>query len=275
MTVPVTPQGGEPAAAAATTPAPQVVVGRKETDAFILRLIAKHGSTENALTQLAGEQLRYRKRAQNAETERDTFKVKVPAAGSVVLSGDEAKAYEAIKKLGVALDKVPEMHTALKDLQSKDSTHTRESAITTAAGEKYKPKVLKKLLDGVELKFKKVNVKVKDDDGKDTIEEQQVPYVALKDGDKETLEALDTYLEREHGDWMDVLMADDAESGTTERPASRSAASGSSGSGVVVPRQSATSGKPPKKEDSAAIVDKTLGGKYMTPGQRAKEGAKT
>jgi hypothetical protein len=266
MPDPVPAQGGAPAANAEHSASAPVVVTRKETDAFTLRLIGRYGSVEAALTNVAGEQLRYRRRAQKAEATAAELQKKVPAADAVVLTGDEAKAYGTLKTLGVTLDKIPASLDSLKALQSKDSTMTRESALTMAAGKNYKVKVLKKLLGDIPLEFKTVNVKTTGDDGKPKIEEQKVAYVVLGEGATQTREALDTYLEREHEDFMDVLLVEEREGETTtERKEAKSPANA-----VTVPVQRALGGRTPpnKGDDMSKIVDKTLGGKYQTPSQR-------
>jgi hypothetical protein len=266
-------QGGAPAASGAAASAPAaVVVPRQEIDAFTLRLVGRYGSAENALTHIAGEQLKYRKRAQRAESELADLQKKVPAAGAVVLTGDEAKAYTELTKDGLTLAKVPDVLKEHNTLKVKVSQESRDTALKTAAGEKYKPKVLAKLLGDTPIEFQTVRVRGKDDDGKDTIKDEQVAYVVING----TKEALDTYLEREHADWMDVLVVEETtEGGTNGTPKPGT----SSGGSVTVPRQTAIggtrTGTKDAAKDAAKIVDATLGARYQTPSQRAKDAAGT
>lgn len=265
-----TSQGGEPAAPGVTivtggsAPAP-VSVSNQERDEFVTRLIGHHGTAAAALTKLAGEQLKFRRRAQRAEAQVKELQGKLPTDGSVVLTGDEAKAYNEIKSKGLTLDKVPAQLNDLVELRKTVSTRTREEDLKEAAGKKYDRSVLTKLLGDTPLEFQNVNVMKEDKSGIDTIKK---PYVVIKNGDKETREDLDTFVEREFKPFMEVLKAKDS----TEEGTSSSTESGSTGG--TMPKQSSASSGPTNKNAPAAIkvVDKTLS-TFMTPSQRRKESA--
>lgn len=260
-------------------------VSRREVSEFVQSMIARYGSTANALERLGGEQLKYRKRAQRAEKERDTLKARVPAADAVVLTADEAKAYNELKKSGHTLDKVPGMLTELSTLKTKDSSMSRESALKLASGEgetaKYKSKVLGRLLKDdngkdIPLEFKKVMVKGKDAEGKPTMTEEQVAYVVIGEGATQTRELLDTYLEREHEEFMDVLVISEEEPGNAGSARSETKEKPAAKTGVqAIPGQRAAPRSTPKDEGKQVkdAVDKQLGGKYLSPSQRAKAGA--
>lgn len=285
------PTPGAAGAAPAATAEPSsgsggTAVSRREVSEFVQSMIARYGSTANALERLGGEQLKYRKRAQKAEKERDAFKGRVPAADAVVLVGDEAKAYNELKKAGHALDKVPGLLTELTTLKTKDSSMSRESALKLASGEgetaKYKSKVLGRLLKDesgkdIPLEFKKVMVKGKGEDGKPTMTEEQVAYVVLGEGTAQTRELLETYLEREHEEFMDVLLVSEEEepgNNGSARPEPKEKPAAKTGV-QAIPGQRAAPRSGPKDKDKevAAAVDKQLGGKYLSPSQRAKQGA--
>lgn len=274
MTHPATSQGGEPAvgttAPAATTQNPaapqQVTVSRSETNAFVMRLIGEHGTAERALMKLGGEQLKYRKRAQEAERQAAELRKQVPADGAVVLVGDQAKAYQELKTQNIDLTKVPAMIKEGSELRSKVAKEERAAAVKQAAGTKYKEKVLGQLLgDKNVLEFKDVLVKKDDGSGTETVKQAYV-----KNGD--TLEALDTYLDREHKDWMDVLKAEEGEGGGSSGGAS-SSSSTSSSSTATMPRQSSTTStsQTQGKPKPAETVDRMMSAKYMTPSQRREQ----
>lgn len=263
MPEPATPQGGTPAAPTTPAQSAPVVVSSQERDDFVTRLIAQHGSVNAALLKLAGEQLRYRKRAQAAEARATELQGKLPAADAVVLVGDEAKAYGELKAKGITLDKVPARLAVLGELEVKQKTSTRASDLKAAAGTKYDQKVLATLLGETPLEFQAVNVMKEDKSGVDTI---QVPYVILGQGDKAVRETLDTYLEREHKGFMEILVRKEGSEGET----SDSSTSGTST--ATMPRQSSSTPVPGDKGKAAVInkvVDAQLGS-FMSPGQRRK-----
>lgn len=210
-------------------PAP-VAIQRQEVDAFTMRLIGRFGSAENALQHLAGEQLRFRKRAQAAEKRASEAEAKLPSQDAVVLTGEEAKAFTALRTATPQFSIVGlgEQLKELGALKTKTAREERAAALNTAAGKKYKLNVLSRLLGDTPLEFKKVLQKKEDAaEGEDAMEELSVPYVKVGD----TLELLDSWLAREHKEFADVLKASEEESGTSadeptgpRMPAQRSSA---------------------------------------------------
>ncbi len=257
-----TPTGGAPAAPAAPAAPVAVVVTSQERDDFVTRLIGQHGSVNAALLKIAGEQLRYRKRAQAAEARLTELQDKLPTADAVVLTGAEAKAYNDLKAKGVTLDKVPARLATLGELEVKHTASTRANDLKSAAGTKYDKKVLATLLGATPLEFQTVNVMKEDKSG---VEQIQVPYVVLGQGDKAVRETLDTYLEREHKGFMEILVRKDGDeenapsnNGSTTTP--------------TMPRQSTSTPAPSTKGKGADIlklVDQSMG-QYLTPGMRRK-----
>lgn len=264
-----TSQGGEPAPNVIVVPAPDGNhepargIQRQDVDAFTMRLIGRYGTAENALTHLAGEQLKYRRRAQDAESELDRLQKQLPTAGSVVLSGDEAKAYNELKggNATFSLTGVGAQLKELGQLKDKASRTDRETALATAAGKKYKQKVLAMAIGDRPLEFK--TILQKREDGEEGVEEVKVPYI--KNGD--TLESLDTWLEREHKDILESLKAS-PDSGTDT---SAGASSPGQSPGATMPKQtpSSSSASRGKNDEVFKVVDKQLS-IHMTPGQRKK-----
>jgi hypothetical protein len=240
-------------------------VSTEEVDAFTMRLIGRYGSPTGALTHIAGEQLKYRRRAQHAEARATQLEEQLPSDDDVVLSGDDAKAFKALKTGNAAFtlvglgDKLKELST----LQSKAVQESRVAALKTAAGTKYKPSLLAKLLGDTELSFKTKIAPTADDP--DETEEVQVPFVKVGD----TLLSLDQWLEQEHKDMLDHLVVpagDGTESGTRTT---------SSTSSAIMPKQASVAGKGAqggKGKEVLAVVDKTMS-THMSPSQRRKESA--
>jgi hypothetical protein len=84
--------------------------------------------TEAALTHIAGEQLKYRRRAQDAEARAEELEGQLPTSEDVVLKGDEAKEYKAIKTGNDAKFTFAGLSNQLKelgDLRSNSAKSTR------------------------------------------------------------------------------------------------------------------------------------------------------
>lgn len=237
-------------------------VGPDETNSFILRLVGRYGSEQAALTHLASEQLKYRRRAQDAELELDELHKQLPTDGSVVLTGDQATAYQALIKANAQFTLVG-LDTQLKELGTlRDTTvkAARDKDMLTAAGTQYRVSLLKTILGDLPVSFKPKLVPTADDPTK--TEEIQVPFV--KQGD--TLVSLDDYLQTNHKDLITALTIpaderDDSTVTTTDRPL------------VTMPKQAATTGgtkMPTEQKQVFGVVDKTLS-THMSPGQRRKE----
>lgn len=262
MAKPKTPQEREPGtgeAALAHTPAP---VTTQERDDFVTHLIGRHGSPTAALTQIAGEQLKFKRRAQSAESNVADLQKRIPAADAVILTGEEAKAYSVLKGKGIALDKVSAQLDELGTLQKTMSAGVRDANLKDAAGKKYDVAVLTKLLGDTVVEFQNVNQMKEDKSGIETI---KVPFVVTGTGDKATREALDTYVEREFAGFKEVLAAKEGE---PETPGNK----GTENS-PRMPRQTPSGQAPKKDADVLKIVDKTTS-TFMSPGMRRTAAAK-
>lgn len=262
-----TSQGGEPEPDRENrTPAP---VLDSEVDEFVTHLIGQHGNPRLALAKIAREQLKFRRRAQAAEADRDRFKEQLPAVGSVVLSEKkEVDAYNALKTMNITLDKVPDMIKAHQTLQAEHAKAQRAKDLSDAAGDTYDVSVLTTLLGDIPLQFKEVNERG-GEDGKEIVKVRH-PFVVLKDGDKETLEALDSYMERTHASFKEIW-------GKKEEGAESSAAT-TGKSAVTLPKQSSgsttQSSQTParrKTDDVSKGIDKALSSVGASlPSQRRK-----
>jgi hypothetical protein len=237
-------------------------VSTEEIDSFTMRLIGRYGSETAALTHLSGEQLKYRRRAQAAEARAEELEGQLPTSSDVVLTGDEAKEYKAIKANDAkfSLAGLSQQLKELGDLRSNSAKSTRAGELKTAAGSKYKLSLLSKLLGDTPLQFKPKLVP-KADDPNET-EEVQVPFVKVGD----TLQSLDSWLEQEHKDLLDALVvSEEQQDGGTKTPGPKSP--------ITMPKSSASTGTQsgPKGKDKEllAMVDRSLS-THMSPGQLRK-----
>ena len=121
--------------------------------------------------------------------------------------------------------------------------------------------------------FKTVLQRVEDDEGETTMQEVKVPYVKINN----VLEPLDTWLKREHEDFLDIVMVEESSDDDTaliprepadkrEVPAAR------------MPRQTPSSaqggdkGGKGKDKEMLKAVDRSLS-QYQSPGMRRKADA--
>lgn len=250
----------EPAAHAPRT----VEVSRTEKNSLVMRLVAEHGSTDNALLHIAGRVIRYQKRAQEAERQSTELRKALPADGSVVLTGEEAKAILKLREQKVDLAKLPDTVKDASELRTRVTAQERKDALTEAAGAKYHAVRLAKVLGDIPVEFKDGPI-TKDDGTKDI---GRIAYVKKPDG---TLVPLDTYLETDHKDWLEVLKLGQGESNNGTSSTSTTGGGTSSTGGATMPKQTQTgspSGGAPAPKTSAAAVDKQQS-RYLSPSQRA------
>lgn len=197
------------------------------------RFLASHGGdAEKAVSALLRDNLKYRERIRggsdgaykpdetlreenrnlNAEVER--LQGMIPAAGAIVLTGDDATAWPKFKALNLAPDKISEALKETDSLRAKITERDKADVLTRAADAMgYKPSAFVKIAaaEGLHIEFK--DVQVKDDDKTVT---KSLPHVRKANDEKASLELLDTYAERELGDYMPALKT---ETEPTTKPA--------------------------------------------------------
>lgn len=201
----------DPVADPKPNPAPAPTADPKTPDLVkaVEGLIAKHGDSTAALRVLLAENHGYRDQLREA-------KAKLPADGSLVLVGDEAKDWGTYRQLG----KPSELRKAIEE----GSTATAERDALRKAGtlreaaelHGYKPSVLQTLADKLDVGF----ADIKGQDGKTT----RKAVVKLADADGKAVETpLDDYAAKH---WQDFLPALKTEAvgvkpplGTPPRPA--------------------------------------------------------
>lgn len=259
------PAGGTTTSAEPAAHAPRAVeVSRTEKNSLVMRLVAEHGSTDNALLHIAGRVIRYQKRAQEAERQTVELRKALPADGSVVLTGEEAKAILKLREQKVDLAKLPDAVKDATELRTRVTAQERKDALTEAAGSKYHAVRLAKVLGDIPVEFKDGPI-TKADGTKDI---GRVAYVKKPDG---TLVPLDTYLETDHKDWMEVLKLGEGESNGGTSAATQTGGGTSSTGGATMPKQTQT-GSPSSNagapKTATAAVDKQQS-RYLSPSQRA------
>jgi hypothetical protein len=173
------------------------------TQAFQSRLTKMNGDAMAFATQLFDENFQLREAKRQLGEQLTTLQGKLPAEGAVILTGDDAKAYEAYKALGTPkelkdrIDAYPALEDENKGLKLRDTL--REVADVGIGGSKLKFKILE---DRVKAAGGNLQFIVKEE-GRD---KRKVAYV--KDGDKET--PLEQYAEKNWADYMPSLKAEQA-----------------------------------------------------------------
>lgn len=179
------PEGGE---GGEGKPAPS----DKTVDA-VKALLKSHGNdAARAVQAVMGER-------DKIAAERDELKARLPKEGHRVIDPDTAKLLDEYTALG---HKPADITTALADrdaLASKVAAREREDFISSVAGlVKYKPGVLGKLAEGLE-------IEVKDEKDARTGKDVKVPHVKGADGKSTPLTA---YAEANWGDYLPALAVD-------------------------------------------------------------------
>ena len=250
-------------------------VTQRDTDSFIQSMIARYGSTENALRQIVGEQLNYRARHRRDRDKIDALSKRVPPENAVILTGDDAKAWQEFKALNLAPAKVKERLDAATKFEQEATTAKRESALDTAAGLlKLDSKPFRRMIPvDAELDIRDVQSR----NAKGELEILKVPYIKDGTGDKAAFMPVEEYLKREVGEPLvnairvkDTTPASGTNNGTRQTngggqapagrqmPAQRSAAAPGTGS--------STGDKP----STTSTVDRIQASKYLPPSKRGQ-----
>jgi hypothetical protein len=203
------PKGGE-GDKGDPTPTPTPTPTPKDDDfdvqAAVQQLLAKHGNAERALGYLLRDNQGYRKK--NAE-----LKAKVPDEKAVVLSGDDARAWDEYKALGKAGDLKAALGERDRFRDEADGLRRAEVYKQAAEAHGYKAPVLSRLASQeklqIEIREEKVGAKT-----------AQVAYVkGVDDKGKETATKLPDYAARAWPEFLDSLpISTRAAPGTPPRP---------------------------------------------------------
>jgi hypothetical protein len=144
---------------------------------------------------LAGENFDFRESQRDRDEEVDRLKKNQVPDGAVVLTGDDAKHFTAIKATGVALDKVAERVKLAGDLEGKQAASERRTSQDAAAKAlTWNPDVLAPLLDNHKYLIELRDIVVKEAGKADRT--VKVPYVR-KDAQGSAWERLDELVTRD------------------------------------------------------------------------------
>lgn len=231
-----------------------------EAKAALDRLIAQHGSAEEAAAVLYDDNYRHRQRAQQLKTDAEDaqedakrWRAKAEAKGNgakdgeLVLTVDEAKTWKEFQDLKLKpadlKKQLEDGEKSTRELAEVRETE-REAGVAAAAG--YKPSVLRMVTKdkGLHVELREVPVTT---DGK--TEKKKVPYVRKVSDDKSAGEPLTDYVERDLKDLLPSLKV-----ATTDEEEGL-------GDTVQIPEQRPASGKPSKADPVKSYLDK----KYGTP----------
>lgn len=193
-------------------------------------------------------------RASRAEAERDALRTRLDQAktpdGAVVLTGDEATAYAALKgrdgfadaplaKATETLDAGADALTKLAELE----TRARQDAAFRKAG--LDPDRVRKYLPALDARL--------DGEG----DEAKAVAVIKKDGGAEETKPLDEVIQADHAEIADVLRADGS------APAQRGGSSAGATAGTMIPQRSASTGtKAPTPTADDIAAEKAKSGGY-------------
>lgn len=159
------------------------------------RLVHRYGSEAEALRVLAGENFDQRETLRERDDTIEELRQKQTPDGAVVLTGDDAKHFAAIKATGVALDKVAERVTLAGKLEGEQAAQTRRTSQDAAAKAlNWNPDVLAPLLDNHKYLTELRDIVVKEAGKADRT--VKVPYVR-KDAQGSAWERLDELVARE------------------------------------------------------------------------------
>lgn len=184
------------------------VDSRPDEAAALAALTAKHGNAERALAKLWDENHEYRTKNRELREKLTAAEAAKPGDGAVVLTGADAKEYEALKALGSAKDVTTKL-AAADAASTKLATLEREKVEGEGAAlAGYKASVLSRLA-----KSEGFAVEVRDEpaDGKPA----RVPYARPVGDDKAPWVKLTDYAAQHLGDFLPALTASASGTGTT------------------------------------------------------------
>lgn len=112
------------APAAPAPPAVPPVTPERRADDFTTRMIAQHGTLDNAMRATATRMFEAEDRVAAVSAERDAFKAKVPGEGDLVIPKAEAKEFKKVVDLGMTPDDIVAAVKERDALKGKDSART-------------------------------------------------------------------------------------------------------------------------------------------------------
>lgn len=225
-----------------------------EIRSFVQNILS-NGNVNQQVQTLMTDNFDLREKNRVLRGDNEALRSKVPAEGAVVLTGEDAKTYEAFVALKLKPADIAKLQTDFQALQGKVATAERKGSIAQAAkAEGYDETVLGTLVGDHELTIAPVTEEV---EGQNKAVDRA--FIGIKDATGAvTKTRLSEYIEKNHAKFIPSLTVEEGESGSE-----------SSVNGTKYPRQQAKakSGKP--AEASAA---KTYLQKRYRPQQPASAG---
>lgn len=176
--------------------------------AQLQRLTSQAGGEAQAMRVLFDNNLEIRRKYQRARDRVEELRGKVPADNDVVLSGDEATAWNAIKALNIPAKELADRITKAEAATTKLASYERNDVARQAAETLgYEAEVLIDRLerDGLHLEIATVTEKV---DGQE--QTTRVPRVRKASNATEALQDLDKYAEGNWKKYWNSLLKEDA-----------------------------------------------------------------
>ena len=226
----------------------------------LTNLLARHNNDANSLARdLLGENAKLRRERADLREENTKLTAKVPADGTLVLSGDDVKAWQAYKdqtgqgavlipkaeveslegykKLG-ALDVVTKELTDGKAASETNATRSRADSLVAVAkfgnGEKaFKPGLLKLATKDLDVQMREVDVT----DAQGKVTKQERPFVVSKGGDKEKLTPFNDHLKAQGEDVIPSLIDTENDSSAVGNGGGEQQQQQNNGGGINFPAQ--------------------------------------
>jgi hypothetical protein len=190
--------------------------GGQDWQQALNNLIQRQGGEGAAATLLFNENREHRQRIRELEQ-------RVPGEGAVVLTGDQAQAWQTYSQLGNPAEVQQQLEQARQASTELAGLKRAEQIRTVAEVAGYKPGVLQKLADGLTLELREQQV-----DGQTA----RVPYVVTGEGQQQQATPLVDYAAEHWNDFLPALQA-----GQQGQPQQQT-------QGVTYPRQQGNGGQP-------------------------------
>jgi hypothetical protein len=174
----------------------------KVLESFNSRL-AKHTDATQLAQQLFTENYTLREEKRKLNTKVEQLQGKVPADGSIVLSGDDAKAWQTVKELNLTPDEIKaKLQSSSETERELASLKRTELMRQVADAEGYKATVLSDILPADAA----VEVKDHEKDGKKT----KRGFIKIKENGADRELLLSDYLETNKADYLPALRVEQA-----------------------------------------------------------------
>jgi hypothetical protein len=181
-------------------------------------LIQRQGGVDATAQLLYHENARHRERIRQLEQQ-------LPGEGAVVLTGDQAQAWQTYSQLGNPNELQQQLEQAQQATTELAGLRRAEQVRSVAEAAGYKPGVLQKLAEGLTLDLREQQVEG---------QTARVPVVVTGEGQQQQATPLADYAQQH---WADFLPALQAQGGPQQSPAQ-------GGQGTTYPRQQGNGGQP-------------------------------